>query len=175
MLLIQVNDKKPLQSQSSKRSHHAYKIEVGDPLSGRRSENRYSMDMISGLIVAPSTACNQHPNHKLLHAQSYNYHPVPSYIPSHLLERWDRALTFSKILPPSQVVKMGVEPPFIYDRPSSYTFGAPTDKGFNPKAATQASWTPVAPKTKKDGPLVEFNRHPDSVSGFSEIVSSHQG
>ncbi|KIW77363.1 hypothetical protein Z517_09809 [Fonsecaea pedrosoi CBS 271.37] len=57
---------------------------------------------------------------------------------------------------------MGVEPPFIYDRPSTYTFGSPTDRAFNPKAATHASWTPRPPKPKQDGPLVDFNKHPDS-------------
>ena len=61
-------------------------------------------------------------------------------------------------------VIMGVEPPFLYDHPSRYSFNGPTDKGYNPRAATVASWTPAAPKAKRDGPLVEFNRHPDSVS-----------
>lgn len=59
---------------------------------------------------------------------------------------------------------MGVEPPFLYDHPSRYSFNGPTDKSFNPKAATIASWTPPQPKPKPDGPLIEFNRHPDSVS-----------
>ncbi|KAJ9614155.1 hypothetical protein H2200_002291 [Cladophialophora chaetospira] len=57
---------------------------------------------------------------------------------------------------------MGVEPPFIYDRPSAYTFGGPTQRGFNPKSATQASWAPKPQTPKKDGPLVDFNKHPDS-------------
>ncbi|EXJ90821.1 hypothetical protein A1O1_03926 [Capronia coronata CBS 617.96] len=57
---------------------------------------------------------------------------------------------------------MGVEPPFIYDRPSTYTFGGPVQHGFNPKAATQASWTPKASRPKQDGPLINFNKHPDS-------------
>lgn len=60
------------------------------------------------------------------------------------------------------IVKMGIEPPFTYSSPSHYSFNGPTDRPFNPRAATQASWTPPAPKVKKDGPLVEFNRHPDS-------------
>jgi hypothetical protein len=59
---------------------------------------------------------------------------------------------------------MGVEPPFLYDHPSKYIFNGPTDTGFNPKAATIASWTPTQPKPKRDGPLIEFNKHPDSVS-----------
>ncbi|KAK3176520.1 hypothetical protein OEA41_007843 [Lepraria neglecta] len=60
---------------------------------------------------------------------------------------------------------MGVEPPFLYDHPSKYSFVGPTEKGFNPKAATQASWSPTRAKAKPDGPLInskEFNRHPDS-------------
>ena len=64
---------------------------------------------------------------------------------------------------------MGVEPPFLYDHPSRYSFNGPTDKGFNPRAATVASWTPAAPKIKRDGPLVEFNRHPDSVSATRNL------
>jgi len=59
---------------------------------------------------------------------------------------------------------MGVEPPFIYDQPSNYSLANLTDKDFNPKAATQASWVPPAPRQKADGPLIEFNKHPDSVS-----------
>ncbi|RMZ79794.1 hypothetical protein DV738_g3223, partial [Chaetothyriales sp. CBS 135597] len=56
-------------------------------------------------------------------------------------------------------------PPFIYDSPSTYTFAAPTERGFNPRAATQASWAPRVPRTmKQDGPLVDFNKHPDSYA-----------
>ena len=78
---------------------------------------------------------------------------------------------------------MGVEPPFIYvsqnildishgcyadlnkDHPSKYSFIGPTEKGFNPRAATEASWSPPWPKPNIEGPLInakEFNRHPDS-------------
>jgi hypothetical protein len=59
---------------------------------------------------------------------------------------------------------MGVEPPFIYDRPSAYTFGNPTNRAFDPKAASRASWQPPLPKPKQNGPLIDFNKHPDSVS-----------
>jgi hypothetical protein len=59
---------------------------------------------------------------------------------------------------------MGVDPPFLYDPPSRYSFSGPTDKGFNPKAVTQASLSPPAAKPKPDGPLINFNKHPDSVS-----------
>src|SRR2546423_1717808 len=58
---------------------------------------------------------------------------------------------------------MGVEPPLLYDHPSRYSFNGPNDKWFNPKAATIASWTPAEPKPKSNGPLVDFNKHPDSV------------
>lgn len=62
-----------------------------------------------------------------------------------------------------RLLTMGVEPPFIYDPPSRYSFSGPSDKAFNPKAATQASWSSPVPKPKPDGPLINFNRHPDSV------------
>lgn len=83
---------------------------------------------------------------------------------SHSLPKWRR-------IPSSRLqvcycehsVSMGVEPPFIYDHPSRYSFNGPTDRGFNPKAATQASWVPPVSKPKQDGPLVNFNKHPDSV------------
>ncbi|MCJ1390160.1 hypothetical protein MMC18_003018 [Xylographa bjoerkii] len=60
---------------------------------------------------------------------------------------------------------MGADPPFLYDHPSRYSFTGPTEKGFNPKAASHASWTPLPTPQKRDGPLInakELNRHPDS-------------
>ncbi|KAJ5645922.1 hypothetical protein N7490_002294 [Penicillium lividum] len=54
------------------------------------------------------------------------------------------------------------EPPFLYDRPSTYSFNGPTDPGFNPRAVTQASRTPASPRKQQEGPLINFNRHPDS-------------
>lgn len=60
---------------------------------------------------------------------------------------------------------MGIEPPFLYDHPSKYTFGAPSERGYNPRAATQVSWAPKAPKSRPNGPLInakDFERHPDS-------------
>ncbi|OGE53459.1 hypothetical protein PENARI_c007G09717 [Penicillium arizonense] len=62
-------------------------------------------------------------------------------------------------------------PPFLYDRPSAYSFYGPTDKGFNPKAATEASWTRPAPKSKPTGPLVNLNRHPDTWGSFNTVSS----
>ncbi|KAJ5973098.1 uncharacterized protein N7479_003016 [Penicillium vulpinum] len=62
-------------------------------------------------------------------------------------------------------------PPFLYERPSAYSFKGPTDRGFNPRAATEASWTRPAAKPKQKGPLVELNRHPDTW-GFFNTASS---
>lgn len=65
------------------------------------------------------------------------------------------------------------EPPFLYDRPSTYSFSGPTDPGFNPRAVTQASRIPASPRQQPKGPLVDFNRHPDSVCGI-EVLTTHQ-
>ncbi|KAH0538058.1 hypothetical protein FGG08_005320 [Glutinoglossum americanum] len=54
---------------------------------------------------------------------------------------------------------MGVEPPFLYDPPAK--FNDPY-KSFNPKSVTLESLTPPKPKRKQEGPLVNFNTHPDS-------------
>jgi hypothetical protein len=56
---------------------------------------------------------------------------------------------------------MAVEPPFLYDPPSRYNNPNPNGS-FNPKAVTQASYAPKPQKPKQEGPLVNFNRHPDS-------------
>ena len=71
---------------------------------------------------------------------------------------------------------MGIEPPFLYDHPSKYTFGAPSEKSFNPRAVTQASWAPKPTKPKQNGPLInakEFERHPDSY--FVVLVALQGG
>ena len=51
--------------------------------------------------------------------------------------------------------------PYIYDRPRTYAYS-----DFNPRAATQAAHKAEQeknkPKSKKDGPLINFNAHPDS-------------
>lgn len=60
---------------------------------------------------------------------------------------------------------MGAEPPFLYEHPSKHSFSAPTERGFNPKAISQASLSLPTPRSKPDGLLInskEFNRHPDS-------------
>ncbi|KAJ5223866.1 hypothetical protein N7468_008408 [Penicillium chermesinum] len=63
------------------------------------------------------------------------------------------------------------EPPFIYDRPSTYNFDGPIDRGFNPKAVTQASWAPASPtKPRPEGPMITFNRHPDTVRAHDRDI-----
>ncbi|PKX99057.1 uncharacterized protein P174DRAFT_447613 [Aspergillus novofumigatus IBT 16806] len=62
-------------------------------------------------------------------------------------------------------------PPFLYGPPSSHSFYGPTERPFNPKAVTQASWTRPKPKPKQKGPYVSFNRHPDSYSNFPDGAS----
>ncbi len=60
---------------------------------------------------------------------------------------------------------MGIDPPFLYDHPAKYSFVGATGKDFNPRAASQASWSAPSQRPKADGPLInskEFNRHPDS-------------
>ena len=61
---------------------------------------------------------------------------------------------------------MGFEPPFLYEHPARYSFLGPTDKEFNPRAASQATWSPPKPRPKPQvGPLINsvgINRHPDS-------------
>ena len=51
--------------------------------------------------------------------------------------------------------------PYIYDRPKTYAYS-----DFNPRAATQAAHKTEQEKNKpiakKDGPLINFNAHPDS-------------
>ncbi|EER39346.1 conserved hypothetical protein [Histoplasma capsulatum H143] len=54
-----------------------------------------------------------------------------------------------------------VEPPFMYDPPSSNRFSGISDK-FDPKSVTRESWTPREPRMEIKGPLVNFNTHPDS-------------
>ncbi|KAL4910081.1 hypothetical protein BDW74DRAFT_48020 [Aspergillus multicolor] len=59
-------------------------------------------------------------------------------------------------------------PPFLYGPPDAFSFKGPTDRPFNPKAVTQASWTRPPPKKKQKGPLVGVNRHPDSYSNIPD-------
>ncbi|KAL5340778.1 hypothetical protein BJX70DRAFT_94169 [Aspergillus crustosus] len=59
-------------------------------------------------------------------------------------------------------------PPFLYGHPDAFRFKGPTDRAFNPKAVTQSSWSRPAPKSKQKGPLIGFNRHPDSYSNIPD-------
>lgn len=48
--------------------------------------------------------------------------------------------------------------PYMYDAPKKDPL-----EGFNPRSVTEASRRgPAPPKPKQEGPLVNFNRHPDS-------------
>jgi hypothetical protein len=61
--------------------------------------------------------------------------------------------------------EMGNGQPYLYDPPSRYSVVDPFNGGFNPKAVTMASYStppPSPPKSKHEGPLLNFNRHPDS-------------
>ncbi|EED15441.1 conserved hypothetical protein [Talaromyces stipitatus ATCC 10500] len=54
-------------------------------------------------------------------------------------------------------------PPFLYDPVSQWSFNDyHRGKPFNPKAVTQASRAPRPQRAPQEGPLVSFNRHPDS-------------
>jgi hypothetical protein len=52
--------------------------------------------------------------------------------------------------------------PYLYNPPTRYSALDPQYE-FNPKSVTQASLAPPPlPKPKPEGPLINFNRHPDS-------------
>ena len=60
------------------------------------------------------------------------------------------------------------EPPFLYDPPPKDAF-QPTPLGnfFNRGAVTEENWAPMPARParqQKSAPLINFNRHPDSVS-----------
>ncbi|KAI1344574.1 hypothetical protein F5Y15DRAFT_366988 [Xylariaceae sp. FL0016] len=55
---------------------------------------------------------------------------------------------------------MGFDQPYMYD--SDLRDSRSPGKEFDPKAVTRASWEPKPKKPKQDGPLVNFNRHPDA-------------
>jgi hypothetical protein len=56
----------------------------------------------------------------------------------------------------------GSRQPFIYEAPKDYDARDPYG-GFNPKAVSQAALAlPRPSKAKSDGPLVNFNQHPDT-------------
>ncbi|KAH8705650.1 hypothetical protein BGW36DRAFT_332950 [Talaromyces proteolyticus] len=53
-------------------------------------------------------------------------------------------------------------PPFLYDPPSKWSFNDAMSSNFNPKIVTEASRAPRPQRPPQEGPLVNFNRHPDS-------------
>lgn len=62
--------------------------------------------------------------------------------------------------------------PYLYDPPSRRQIAYPYSD-FDPKAVTRASWISAAESTmskpKQEGPLIDFNRHPDSYM----VVTPH--
>ncbi|KAL1640414.1 hypothetical protein SLS58_006912 [Diplodia intermedia] len=59
--------------------------------------------------------------------------------------------------------------PYMYNPPQRYSATSDTLYGFDPKAVTKASRQPPrSPPKKQDGPLVDFNRHPDSYLALSQ-------
>ncbi|TVY39760.1 hypothetical protein LSUB1_G003359, partial [Lachnellula subtilissima] len=56
---------------------------------------------------------------------------------------------------------MGVEPPFLYNSVKSDGPRSPY-RDFDPKAVSRASYQSKPPRPKSNGPLVSFNKHPDS-------------
>ena len=56
----------------------------------------------------------------------------------------------------------GVQPPFLYDPIKTEGPRSPY-REFDPKAVTRASYTPKPPRPKHEGPLVNFNQHPEYV------------
>lgn len=57
------------------------------------------------------------------------------------------------------------DPPYLYDRPASRPVSYPYSQ-YDPKAISRVSWqqsmTSSRPQSSQAGPLVDFNRHPDS-------------
>lgn len=59
----------------------------------------------------------------------------------------------------------------FYGHPDTIGFKGPTDREFNPKAVTQASWTRPPPKKKQKGSFVNLNQLPDSVCHLADGLS----
>lgn len=57
------------------------------------------------------------------------------------------------------------EPPYLYSAPARRQIAYPYSD-FDPKAVTRASWDRATqaskPRPKQEGPLIDFNKHPDS-------------
>lgn len=63
------------------------------------------------------------------------------------------------------------EPPFLYDPPANNAFQPAWMGNFNPRAATEASWAPPLSRPERNEPLINFNRHPDSVSVYHLLIN----
>lgn len=65
---------------------------------------------------------------------------------------------------PTLVARMP-EPPYLYSAPARRQIAYPYSD-FDPKAVTRASWDRATqaskPRPKQEGPLIDFNKHPDS-------------
>ncbi|KAH7128692.1 hypothetical protein B0J11DRAFT_276762 [Dendryphion nanum] len=55
---------------------------------------------------------------------------------------------------------MGRWQPYLYNDQRQSQYNEP--EVFNPRAVTMASMQPPSPKKKQEGPLIDFNKHPDS-------------
>ncbi|KAJ0115394.1 hypothetical protein J7T55_012673 [Diaporthe amygdali] len=56
----------------------------------------------------------------------------------------------------------GGNQPYMYDKFDRFDDDRFPTSSFDPKAVTRASWEPKPVKSKHEGPLVSFNRHPDA-------------
>jgi len=54
---------------------------------------------------------------------------------------------------------MGTDQPYLYSS-SKYDARSPAHD-FDPKAVTRASYAAKTQRTRHDGPLISFNRHPE--------------
>ena len=63
---------------------------------------------------------------------------------------------------------MGSQPPFLYNVVNPESPRNPYNS-FDPKAVSRASLTPKAPRTKQNGPLISFNKHPEYVQVSKRI------
>lgn len=60
---------------------------------------------------------------------------------------------------------MGVQQPYLYSAQRNESRFPETV--FDPKAVTRASWEPKPRRPKQEGPLVNFNQHPEYVIATS--------
>jgi hypothetical protein len=104
--------------------------------------------------IIPSHPCS-HPTYQHSSRQAKAFSRC-DHIPQLRIE----GTAFLSLLPTSIII-MGRWQPYLYNAPARNSMYDVPDV-FNPKAVTEASRRPPSPKKKQDGPLVNFNRHPDS-------------